>query len=173
MGAIIYLSHGKIRWEDSLGNVAVLLEDPSPRGFSNLSQPVLFLHPWSMERDITFHKGQYNSFFVCLFVFYTILNLYPKQKFGCCHVLKENEVRNYLQELLKLRPFQGHPWSWIICLKPSVMLAPCRAPHSALPVHSEGGLHADAIVHGDEDTMWVSWEAGQVAKEGPKDKDLQ
>ena len=58
----------------------------------------------------------------------TILNLYPKQKFGCCHVLKENEVRNYLQEFLKLRPFQGHPWSWIICLKPSVMLAPCRAP---------------------------------------------
>lgn len=50
------------------------------------------------------------------------------------------------------------------------MLAPCRAPHWAPQVHSEAGLHADASIHGDEDTMWVSWESGQVAKEeGPKD----
>lgn len=99
-----------------------------------------------------------------------ILNLYPKQKFGRCHVLKENELRNYLQQLLKLRPFHDHHWSWIICLKPSVMLTPCCAPHWAPQVHSEASLRADASAHGDEDTMWVSWEAGRGAKEeGPKD----
>lgn len=158
MGVIIYLSQGYIiapvAWEMLLFPWRIHLPEASPTTANVFS----FSTHEVWKEMLPFTRVD------------TILNLYPKQKFGRCYLLKENEVRNYLQELLKLRPFQGHHWSWIICLKPSVMLAPCRAPHWAPQVHSEAGLHADASIHGDEDTMWVSWEAGQVAKEeGPKD----
>ena len=160
MGVIIYLSQGYIiapvAWEMLLFPWRIHLPEASPTTANVFS----FSTHEVWKEMLPFTRVD------------TILNLYPKQKFGCCYLLKENKVRNYLQKLLKLRPFQGHHWSWIICLKPSVMLTPCCAPHWAPQVHSEAGLCADASIRGDEDTMWVSWEAGQVAKE-ERPKDLQ